>query len=133
MTAAARSRALLLVLLALAMLSLGCPTTFADIDASSMSAAEKASLKLYAAEGAWVEAKTVAADALSELALVGIQVSPTQAARILAAREAGNLALSQARLALGRGDIGAAGAFASGLRSLQAATRTLQGETGGLR
>ncbi len=122
-----RSSHLILVLL-VTLLSLGlsgCPTTFSAIDESALSEQDKALAKLFAAETSWVQAKEVLANVLTELAFVEIKLSPDVKGRIKAVLAGGNRAVDAARLALARGDGSLEGLFASALRSLQSATRSL--------
>lgn len=104
-----------------------------EIDSSDLSEQDKASAKLFMAESAWVQAKNVLADVLTELRLAGITLSNEQNEQIKAAIAAGNRTLKQAQAMLERSDISAASMFATTLRSLQTATRNLSAQTGVLR
>jgi hypothetical protein len=112
---------------------LGClGPSFAQIEAAKLTPAEKARAKLFVAEESWVNAKIVLADTITDLGIAGLSIPITARARILSVRDAGNLALSGARLALARGDVAEAGRFYQALTRLMDSTSALLSENSGL-
>ena len=108
-----------------ALANLGCQS-FAAINASQLTAEQKATAKLFAVEETWVNAKVALADTLTELAGQGIRVPENVAKRMLQARDAGNRALVLARVALARRD---SALLATAIAAIRTATTTLTRET----
>lgn len=112
----------------------GClPSQLIAIDESTLTDQDKAAAKLYVAETAWVEAKEVMANILTDLAFSGVVLGSDQKTRIKESLAAGNAALADLRALVELGDVSAASAFAITLRTLQTQTRSLATATEGLR
>ncbi len=125
--------ALIVLALAIGSSTQGClGPSFAQIEAAQLTPAEQARAKLFVAEEAWVNAKIILADTLTDLGIAGISIPVTARARILSVRDAGNLALSGARLALARGEVAEAGEFYRALSKLMDSTSALLSQSRGL-
>ena len=125
-------RATLGVVLALGLM-LALPGCVADqlrqIEASTLSAQQKAEASLHAVEQSWVSAKVALADVLTDLTLLGLEVDTDTKRRLRQVLYGGNVALKLARAALESGEISPAGQLAGALRQLQAAIRSIAGHT----
>ena len=125
--------ALIVLALAIGSSTQGClGPSFAEIEAAKLTPAEEARAKLFVAQESWVNAKIVLADTITDLGIAGISIPASARVRILSVRDAGNLALSGARLALAIGDIAEAGRFYQALTKLLDSTQALLSESRGL-
>ncbi len=128
--------ALALTLLIAALASYGSQgclgPSLAAIEAAKLTPAEEARAKLFVAEENWVNAKIILADTITDLGIAGISIPASARVRILAVRDAGNLALSASRLALATGDIAEGGRFYKALAKLIGWTSSLLAQSRGL-
>ncbi len=131
MTLAVQRRYLALVV-ATALLSMGCPTNLAAIQRSDLSPSAKLSAQLYDAESAWRDAKVLAVQTIRGLRQAGVEIPAEAITHIRMVRDAGNLALELAALALANRDTGPTGQFIASLGAVRTAILDLGNATGGL-
>ena len=131
MTLAVKRRYLALIV-ATALLTMGCPANLAAIQRSDLSPSAKLSAQLYDTESAWRDAKVLAVQTIRGLREAGIDIPRDAVSHIRMVRDAGNLALELAALALAERDTGPTGQFIASLAAVRTAILDLGKATGGL-